>query len=143
MNAKLVPYLMSEDARTQAEFYKKVLSGEILAIKTYGEVPGTPEEIKDKVMHMVLSLAGGNILFFSDIFEPVEGNRNISLSLTFEDETGARQAFAELRKAERSVIRSSFSHGEPVMVKSWTDSVLRGSLLQQSDHRFGRTLFYT
>lgn len=96
MNAKLVPYLMSEDARSQAEFYKKVLSGEILAIKTYGEVPGTPQGIKDKVMHMVLSLAGGNTLFMSDIFEPVEGSRNISLSLTFEHEAEARQAFAEL-----------------------------------------------
>lgn len=68
MNAKLVPYLMSEDARGQAEFYKKVLSGEILTIKTYGEAPGTPEELKDRVMHMVLSLAGENTLFFSDIF---------------------------------------------------------------------------
>ncbi|MCM3040092.1 VOC family protein [Paenibacillus motobuensis] len=96
MNAKLVPYLMSEDARGQAEFYKKVLSGEILTIKTYGEAPGTPEELKDRVMHMVLSLAGENTLFFSDIFEPVEGNRSTSLSLTFENETEARQAFAEL-----------------------------------------------
>ncbi|GAA0403668.1 hypothetical protein [Paenibacillus motobuensis] len=45
-------------------------------------------------------------------------------------------------QAEKSVIRSSFSHGEPVMVKFWTGSVLRGSLLQQSDHGIGRTLFY-
>lgn len=39
-----------------------------------------------------------------------------------------------LGKAEKSAIRSSFNLGEPVMVKSWTGSVLRGSLLQQSDH---------
>jgi PhnB protein len=50
MKAQLTPYLMSEDARTQAEMYRHVLGGEILSVMTYGQAPGTPEAIKDKVI---------------------------------------------------------------------------------------------
>ncbi|UUZ78698.1 VOC family protein [Paenibacillus sp. P26] len=106
MAAKLVPYLMSEDARTQAEFYKNALGGEILFVKTLGEVPGTPEEAKDKVMHLVLTVAGENTLFLSDSFQPSEGDRKMSLSLTFDDETEARNAYSKL--AEEGTIQFPF-----------------------------------
>ncbi|GIP41307.1 VOC family protein [Paenibacillus sp. J31TS4] len=96
MAAKLVPYLMSEDARTQAEFYKNALGGQIHFVKTLGEVPGTPEEAKEKVMHMVLTVAGENTVFLSDAFQPAEGSRKISLSLTFDDEAEARTAYTKL-----------------------------------------------
>lgn len=99
MAAKLVPYLMSEDARTQAEFYKNALGGEIHFVKTLGEVPGTPDEAKDKVMHLVLSVAGENTLFLSDSFQPAEGSRKISLSLGYDDEAEARNAFTKLGEA--------------------------------------------
>ncbi|WP_373692540.1 hypothetical protein [Cohnella silvisoli] len=32
MKAQLTPYLMSEDARTQAEAYRQALGGEILSV---------------------------------------------------------------------------------------------------------------
>ena len=55
--AKLTPYIFSEDAKAQAEFYTQALGGEILSVQTHGEIPGTKEELKDKVMH--LSLVAG------------------------------------------------------------------------------------
>ncbi|WP_136605182.1 VOC family protein [Paenibacillus dokdonensis] len=96
MGAQLNPYVMSEDARKQAEFYKQALGGEILSVKTLGEVPGTPEEAKDRVMHLVLTIAGTNTLFMSDSFQQVSGSRNISLSLSYDSEFEARTAYDNL-----------------------------------------------
>ncbi|WP_168118846.1 VOC family protein [Paenibacillus sp. HB172176] len=96
MKAQLTPYLMSNDARKQAEFYKNALGGEIVSVMTHNQTPGIPEELKDKVMHLVLTVAGGNTLFFSDSFEGIEASRSLNLSLGFQDETEARSAFANL-----------------------------------------------
>lgn len=96
MGAQVNPYLMSENARSQTNFYVEALGGEIIALTTYGEAPGTPEEMKDRVMHMAISVAGTNTLMMSDSFEPVSGSRSISLALSYDDEAEARSAFAKL-----------------------------------------------
>ncbi|WP_337100369.1 VOC family protein [Paenibacillus sp. YIM B09110] len=96
MNVLLTPYLMSEDARTQAEFYIQALGGEVISVMTHAHTPGIPEAFKDKVMHLAMSVAGGNTLFMSDSFEPVAGSRSLSLSLSFESEAEAKGAFAKL-----------------------------------------------
>lgn len=98
MTAQLNAYIHSEDAKAQAAFYTQALGGEILSVMTYGQIPGTPEASKDKVMHMVLSAAGGNILFLSDSFEPVRRERSISLALTYKNEADARQSFEKLAR---------------------------------------------
>lgn len=96
MGAQLNSYLISEDARSQADFYVESLGGEILSLKTFGEVPGTPDAMKDKIMHLALNVAGSNILMISDSFEPVSNSRNISLALTYDNESEARTAYANL-----------------------------------------------
>ncbi|MFE5321993.1 VOC family protein [Paenibacillus sp. NPDC056579] len=96
MGAQLNPYLMSEDARTQADFYIKALGGEVVSVMTFGQLPGTPEAIKDKVMHMMLVVAGANTLFLSDSSEPVSGSRSIALALTYDNESEARTAYTNL-----------------------------------------------
>ncbi|WP_395761655.1 VOC family protein [Bacillus sp. 3G2] len=96
MGAQLNSYLMSEDARSQADFYVESLGGEILSLKTFGEVPGTPDAIKDKVMHLSLMVAGTNTLMISDSFEQVSSSRSISLALTYDDESEAKEAYAKL-----------------------------------------------
>ena len=63
---------------------------------THNQSPGIPEEFKDKVMHLVLTIAGGNTLFLSDSFHPFEASRSMNLSLAFQDEAEARNAFANL-----------------------------------------------
>jgi len=96
MGAQLNSYLMSEDARGQANFYVDSLGGEILSLKTFSEAPGTPEEVKDKVMHLSLMVAGRNMLMISDSFEPVPSSRSISLALTYDNESEAREAYDKL-----------------------------------------------
>ncbi|MNI07608.1 hypothetical protein D3C73_606180 [compost metagenome] len=96
MGVQLNPYIMSNDARTQAAFYKNALGGDIRSIMTFGQMPNTPEAVKDKVMHMVLTVAGANTLFLSDSFEPVSGSRSITLALTYDDEAEAREAYSNL-----------------------------------------------
>lgn len=89
-------YLMSEDARSQADFYVESLGGEILSLKTFAEAPGTPEMMKDKVMHLSLIVAGRNMLMTSDSFEPISSSRSISLALTYDNESEAREAYTKL-----------------------------------------------
>ncbi|MDQ0232073.1 glyoxalase/bleomycin resistance/extradiol dioxygenase family protein [Metabacillus malikii] len=95
MKATVIPFIMSEDARTQADYYKQVFGGEILAESTFGQVEGTPEEAKDKIMFLSMTIAGSNTLNMADSFEPVSGN-HIELSLSFEDEKEARHTFEAL-----------------------------------------------
>ncbi|PUA37572.1 hypothetical protein C8Z91_19730 [Paenibacillus elgii] len=98
MKANLTPFISSQDARAQAEFYSQALGGEIQSMITFGEIPGTPEEHKDKVMYMAMSVAGGNALFMSDSFGPVSKNGGIAMALSFGDEAEAREAYANLGK---------------------------------------------
>ncbi|MGG4551259.1 VOC family protein [Paenibacillus humicus] len=93
--AKHTTYILSEDARSQAEFYTNALGGEVLSIMTYGQLPDSNDAIKDKVVHLSL-VAGGVNLFMSDAFEPIQCGNNINLSLEFATEDEAREAFAKL-----------------------------------------------
>lgn len=96
MKANLTPYIVSKNAREQAEFYIQALGGEIQSVMTHGQLPGAAEEIKDKVMHMALSVAGGNVLFLSDAFIPAGTEGSIAFGLSFSDVDTARQAYANL-----------------------------------------------
>jgi PhnB protein len=95
--AKLYPYIFSNDARKQAEFYANALNGEIVNVLTFAEAPNTPEEIKDKVMHLVLQ-AAGQYFFMADAMEPVQKGTQLDLTLEFKTEEEARKAFEELSK---------------------------------------------
>ncbi|MBC9785127.1 VOC family protein [Heliobacterium chlorum] len=97
--AKLYPYIYSDDAKYQAEFYVKALDGEIIMLKTFAELPqqnAKMELIKDKVMHLRLKVAG-QIFFMSDsVNEPVRRGNGLDLTLEFEREEEARKAFEGL-----------------------------------------------
>jgi len=96
MGAQIHAYLMSEDARGQANFYVESLGGEIQFLTTFGETPGIPEAMKDKVMHLALTVAGTNTLMMSDSFEPVSYNRSICLALNYDEVSEAQTAYAKL-----------------------------------------------
>ncbi|WP_102272270.1 VOC family protein [Cytobacillus massiliigabonensis] len=96
MGAQLNAYLLSEDARSQANFYVESLGGEVLSVRTFGDAPGSPEAMKDKVMHLSLVVAGRNMLMISDSFEPISSSRSISLALTYDNESEAREAYSKL-----------------------------------------------
>jgi PhnB protein len=96
--AKLTPYIQTEDARAQAEFYVQSLGGEVQSVITFGQgAPDMKKEFHDKVMHLSL-VAAGNNLYMSDSFEPVSEGKNISLSLEFATEAETSQAFDNLAR---------------------------------------------
>ncbi|MFD0677197.1 MULTISPECIES: hypothetical protein [unclassified Paenibacillus] len=75
--AKQTTYIMSEDARAQAEFYTYALGGEILSVMTHGQLPEAKEELKDKVVNLSLMAGGINFLMSDSVFEPIiRGNEN-------------------------------------------------------------------
>ncbi|MBD3920380.1 VOC family protein [Paenibacillus sp. PR3] len=124
MTTQLNAYIQSEDARAQAAFYMQALGGEVHSVMTYGQIPGAPEENKDKVMHMVLSVAGGNILFLADSpFGASPSGRSVSLSLTFDDEAKARQSFEKL--AQDGTVKY------PFVMQSW------GAYYGEIEDKFG------
>jgi PhnB protein len=99
--ANLYPYIMSDDARKQAEFYVKALNGEIVFIKTFADMPQANEQTKDKVMHLRLR-AVGQLFFISDLVrEPVVRGNGMNLTLEFPDEAEARKAFEGLAEGGR------------------------------------------
>ncbi|WP_018759399.1 VOC family protein [Paenibacillus terrigena] len=96
MGAQIHAYLMSEDARGQANFYVESLGGEIQSLTTFGETPGIPDAMKDKIMHLALTVADTNTLMMSDSFEPISYNRSISLALNYDEVSEAQTAYAKL-----------------------------------------------
>jgi PhnB protein len=98
--ANLYPYIYSDDARKQAEFYANALGGEIILIKTFAELPQADEQardrFKDKILHLRLR-AAGQVFFMSDsVCEPVQRGNGLDLTLEFAAEEEARRAFAGL-----------------------------------------------
>jgi PhnB protein len=94
--AKQTTYIMSEDARAQAEFYTYALGGEILSVMTHGQLPEAKEELKDKVVNLSLIAGGINFLMSDSVFEPIIRGNAINLSLEFATEAEARDAFDKL-----------------------------------------------
>lgn len=94
--AKHTTYIMSEDARAQAEFYAHALGGEILSVMTHGQLPEAREELKDKVVNLSLMAGGINFLMSDSVFEPIIRGNAINLSLEFATEAEAREAFDKL-----------------------------------------------
>ncbi|MNI11507.1 hypothetical protein D3C87_612480 [compost metagenome] len=94
--AKLTTFIFSEDARSQAEFYIKALGGEIRSMTTYGEIPGTKEELKDKIINLSFVAAGVNFLMSDFVYESLRYGNSTSQVLEFESEQEAREAFDNL-----------------------------------------------
>ncbi|AJY73405.1 VOC family protein [Paenibacillus beijingensis] len=92
--ALLRPYIFTEDAREQAAFYAAALQGEIVDVKTFGEMPGAAESMKDRVMHLQLQAAGQ--LFYLADAESVERGNGIDLTLEFGSDEETARAFEAL-----------------------------------------------
>ncbi|MBX4152084.1 VOC family protein [Paenibacillus lautus] len=96
MQAQMVPFIISEDARGQANFYMQALGGEIDLLTTFKDMPGIPEAHQDKVMHMSLTLAGGNKLILTDAFQETGKSTSMGMAITFVHEEDARAAYRHL-----------------------------------------------
>ncbi|REK71313.1 VOC family protein [Paenibacillus paeoniae] len=93
---QLKPYIISEDAKTQGEFYIDALGGKVMSILTHEEAMGAQHAAKDKVMHMCIEVAGDNFIFLADAMEPFTQGSGLYLSLELDSESQAREAFEKL-----------------------------------------------
>lgn len=103
MTGTLKPFIRSEDARSQADFYVQCFGGEIVSVLTHEQAMGAQHNLKDKVMHMCLSVAGSNYIFMADSFEPAPPGPGIALNMAFQTESAAREAFAGLAVGGRVI----------------------------------------
>lgn len=92
----LKPYIQSEDARAQADFYLQALGGKLMSVSTHGELMGAQNEFKDKVMHMCIAVAGENYVFLADAIEPVGSGAAVALTIGYATQDEAREAFGKL-----------------------------------------------
>jgi PhnB protein len=81
-------------------FYKSVLGGEFLTIMRYKdspEGPKTPDNLKDKIMHIALPIGKGNTLMATDSMEgmgpKMTWGNNVAISVNPESEGEARKIF--------------------------------------------------
>jgi len=121
--AKYTAYIVSENAKAQAEFYTHALGGEIVSVMTHGQLPGSPEELKDKVVNLSLVAGGIPIMMSDSVFEPVIRGSAVNLSFEFATEGEAREAFAKLAEGGNIIC--------PLEPAFW------GSLFGQLEDQFG------
>jgi PhnB protein len=108
----LDPYLFFKgNCREAMEFYKGIFGGE-LTISTFGEAMPNEPEMKDKIMHAMLS--GGDIkLMASDTREASEKTAKIELSLSGDDEQKLTGYFEKLSAG--GIVKS------PLKKEAWGD----------------------
>ena len=121
--AKHTTYIFSDDAKAQAEFYVQALGGEILSIQTFGDLPGTSEANKDKVLHLSLVAAGVHFFMSDSAHNTVTKGSNINQSLEFETEAEAYAAFEKLAEGGKV--------NDPIKMAFW------GTLFGQLEDKFG------
>ena len=122
--AKLTPYIISEDSRAQAAFYISSLGGEIVSVMTHGQMGDASEANKDKVMHMVVAVAGIN-LFMGDFDGHTHGN-SMSLNLESLRKAKAAMPLSSFRMAVMCYSLSDRHLGAAFMDSSWTSLVCPG-----------------
>ncbi|WP_379152677.1 VOC family protein [Paenibacillus sp. sgz5001063] len=105
--ANFTAYLMSEDAKAQAEFYIQALGGKMNSITRHGDLPNASEDLKDKVINLSFMAAGVHFMMSDSVLEPVSYGNTVNLNLEFAEEAEARQAFDNL--AEGGVVKEALN----------------------------------
>ena|ERR1700712_2287259 len=104
---KLTPYIhFAGNAEEALNFYKEVLSGEIVALNRYGDSPmPTDEDYKQKIIHATLQF-GENMLMISDTFKGhlVNTNGNIQLNVEMKDKEQLESVFGKMADGGRIVM---------------------------------------
>lgn len=121
--AKLVPYIFSEDAHAQGNYYAEVLRGEIVNLRHYSDLPDMPQEMQEKVLHLELR-AGDLKLYMADTTPARAGNR-IDLTLECGSEEEGAGIFDKLAREGKVIF--------PFGRMPW------GALLGRVEDRFGIT----
>ena len=93
------PYLLFPGNTEKVfDFYKSVFDGEILALQRFKDGPDAdklPDQIKDKIMHISMSLGNGITLMATDDLQIKPGN-NIKVSIIMDSKEEADKVFKKL-----------------------------------------------
>lgn len=98
------PYLNFNGTCEEAfNLYKSVLGGKILRVERYKDMPSEnplPDSVKEKIMHISLSISKGITLMASDSCEgfgpSLKAGNNFSLCISVNSEEEARRVFGGL-----------------------------------------------
>ncbi|MFD0695126.1 VOC family protein [Paenibacillus sp. GCM10027628] len=104
--AILTPYIYSSDARKHADFYVKALGGEIVTLRTFAEMPGADESMKNRVMHLEMHAVGLKIFMADSGTDTVDRGQGLDLTLEFKTEEEARRIFEGL--SEGGIVKMPF-----------------------------------
>ncbi|WP_335870343.1 VOC family protein [Bacillus sp. 2205SS5-2] len=102
--AELYPYLFSNDARKQANYYAEALKGKVISVQTFADAPQAKEDIKEKIMHLVLQAAGQKFFIADSITEEVKIGNSMELTLVFPTVEEAHLAFQALSSRGKVLI---------------------------------------
>lgn len=110
MSLRLVPYLVTNgDGKEAVKFYEKALGAEVLALQTFGEMPGDhpiPESAKDRVLHARLKIGEAEIML-SDTNpgdDQYQIGNNVTIAIVTNDVERARAMFAALEEGGKVVM---------------------------------------
>lgn len=100
----MYPYLVTNGNGQEAvKFYEAALDAQVLAVQTFGDMPGNPEhptppEAKNLVLNAHLKV-GNTDLMLSDNFpgQPYQIGSQVTIALTLSDAKKAEEVFAKLQ----------------------------------------------
>lgn len=91
------PYLFFQGRCAEAfEFYKEALGAKIDAVVRHGDMPGSPPESKDKVMHAAMRIGDSTVLASDGRGNEGTTFSGFSISLQVGDDAEAERLFAAL-----------------------------------------------
>lgn len=119
----MVPYIrLKGNCEEALNYYKHLLDGETTYIMRYGEAPDGMWNVKgseNKILHASL-LAGGVVLYMSDILDDMDlaEGETVSLTLELEPEEKMERIYEELAKDGRVVVpmQDTFWHARHATV---------------------------
>lgn len=111
MSISVNPYLIFDgNAREVVNFYEKALSGKVLGIMTFGDMPADPnypltDDMKARVMHAQLKVGEADLMF-SDIFPgmPYQPGNTVQIAIHPKEEARAREIFAALEDGGQAIM---------------------------------------
>ncbi|MCY9657849.1 VOC family protein [Paenibacillus chondroitinus] len=102
--ATLTPYFYSRNAREQSDFYVKAFGGEIVSLRTFADMPGADESMKDRVLHLELQALGLRFFMADAGTESVDRGKGLDLTLEFKGEEEARRIFEALSRGGKVIM---------------------------------------
>jgi|SRR6185312_17298751 len=96
---RLNPYLqLNGNAAKAIELYERALGAKVTTISRFGDVPNTPPEDKDRIMHCALQIGGGELML-TDASGPSGASAAagpVQIALHLDDDEDAPRMFEAL-----------------------------------------------